>query len=112
MYAGRIVELASTAALFAAPQHPYTWGLLGSIPSLEAEPGEPLIAIPGRPPSLINRPSGCHFHPRCAYAAPSHAELDPGLVAVSGEPGHCVACLLDEPARRRAWAAARKVDAA
>jgi peptide/nickel transport system ATP-binding protein len=107
MYAGRIVEHAPTAALFDAPQHPYTWGLLSSIPSLEAEPGEPLTAIPGRPPSLITRPSGCHFHPRCAYAQPDHARLDPPLVAVSGEPGHEVACLLAEPARRRAWAAAR-----
>ncbi len=107
MYAGRIVEHAPTAALFDAPQHPYTWGLLGSIPSLEAEPGEPLIAIPGRPPSLITRPSGCHFHPRCAYAQPDHARLDPPLVAVSGEPDHEVACLLAEPARRQAWAATR-----
>ncbi|MEA2266687.1 MAG: peptide/nickel transport system ATP-binding protein [Solirubrobacteraceae bacterium] len=105
MYAGRIVEIAPTASLFAAPQHPYTWGLLKSIPSLEGEPGEELIPIPGRPPSLINRPSGCHFHPRCAYAQPSHAQIDPALLPVTGAPGHLVACLLGEQARRRDWAA-------
>ncbi len=107
MYAGRIVEIAPTAALFAAPQHPYTWGLLKSIPSLERDPGELLIPIPGRPPSLISPPSGCHFHPRCAYAQPEHARIDPVLVAVAGEPEHRVACLLSQLARERAWAAAR-----
>ncbi len=107
MYAGRIVEVGATAQLFDSPQHPYTWGLLGSIPSLDRDPGDPLIPIPGRPPSLIRRPSGCHFHPRCLYARPSHAQVDPPLVPVTGEPGHQVACLLDEGARRRAWAAAR-----
>jgi peptide/nickel transport system ATP-binding protein len=107
MYAGRIVELAPTAQLFDSPQHPYTWGLLKSIPALDGEPGAPLIPIAGRPPSLIRRPSGCHFHPRCAYAQPAHARVDPMLAPVPGQPGHQVACLLDAEARRRAWAAAR-----
>ncbi|MGI8802456.1 MAG: ABC transporter ATP-binding protein [Solirubrobacteraceae bacterium] len=107
MYAGRIVELASTAQLFDSPQHPYTWGLLKSIPTLDGTPGVPLIPIPGRPPSLISRPSGCHFHPRCVYAQPAHARVDPMLAPVAGEPGHQVACLLDAEARRRSWAAAR-----
>ena len=65
MYAGRIVENAPTDEIFAAPQHPYTWGLLKSIPLLTSPRGEELVPISGRPPSLINRPSGCHFHPRC-----------------------------------------------
>ncbi len=107
MYAGRIVEHAATTQLFDSPQHPYTWGLLKSIPSLDGDPSTPLIPIPGRPPSLIKRPPGCHFHPRCAYAQPEHARVDPRLVPVAGEPGHQVACLLDAQARRQAWSAAR-----
>ncbi|HZE03847.1 MAG TPA: ABC transporter ATP-binding protein, partial [Solirubrobacteraceae bacterium] len=63
MYAGRIVERASTQDIFASPQHPYTWGLLQSIPRLDTVRGEELTPISGRPPSLINRPSGCYFHP-------------------------------------------------
>jgi peptide/nickel transport system ATP-binding protein len=103
MYAGRIVETASTDALFAAPEHPYTWGLLKSIPTLDRPREERLTPIPGRPPSLIDRPSGCHFHPRCAYARPSHARVDPPLQATPGEPSHAVACLLESPTRARLW---------
>ncbi len=77
MYAGRIVEAAPTEILFSAPQHPYTWGLLRSIPTLERPREEPLVPIEGRPPSLIHPPSGCHFHPRCPYAQPDHARIDP-----------------------------------
>jgi peptide/nickel transport system ATP-binding protein len=106
MYAGRIVEAADTRRLFAAPQHPYTWGLLRSIPSLEGPRGVELVPIPGRPPSLIRRPSGCHFHPRCAYALPSHATIDPPLVD-AGAPGHVAACLLDAAQRQGAWAELR-----
>jgi peptide/nickel transport system ATP-binding protein len=103
MYAGRIVETASAARLFAAPEHPYTWGLLKSIPRLDAPRGEDLVPIPGTPPSLINRPSGCHFHPRCPYAQPDHARIDPRLEAVPGEPSHHVACLLEAEVRERLW---------
>ena len=99
MYAGRIVERASTLDVFSAPQHPYAWGLLKSIPRLDTDRGEELVPIPGRPPSLINRPSGCHFHPRCPYSEESHKVIDPALAAVPGDPSHSVACLL-EPARR------------
>jgi peptide/nickel transport system ATP-binding protein len=106
MYAGRIVEAADARRLFAAPQHPYTWGLLRSIPSLEGPRGVELVPIPGRPPSLIRRPSGCHFHPRCAYALPSHATIDPPLVD-AGAPGHMAACLLDAAQREAAWAELR-----
>jgi peptide/nickel transport system ATP-binding protein len=103
MYAGRIVETADTRRLFGSPQHPYTWGLLRSIPSLEGPRGIELVPIPGRPPSLIRRPSGCHFHPRCAFALPSHATIDPPLEAVAGAPGHMAACLLDAAQRDAAW---------
>jgi len=107
MYAGRIVENAAAHPLFKTPQHPYTWGLLRSIPTLDGPRGVELLPIPGRPPSLIRRPSGCHFHPRCAYALPSHAEVDPALVDVGGESGHRVACLLEQAQREAAWSALR-----
>jgi peptide/nickel transport system ATP-binding protein len=103
MYAGRIVEHASTERIFAQPQHPYTWGLLKSIPRLDNPRDEELIPIAGRPPSLINRPSGCHFHPRCPYSQPDHERIDPRLEPVPGEDNHEVACLLDHTTRARIW---------
>jgi peptide/nickel transport system ATP-binding protein len=103
MYAGRIVETAPVTRLLGAPEHPYTWGLLRSIPSLTGPRARRLEPIPGSPPSLIERPSGCHFHPRCPYAQPDHARIDPGLEPSPEEPGHRVACLLDSPTRRRLW---------
>jgi peptide/nickel transport system ATP-binding protein len=104
MYAGRIVETSSAGHLFASPEHPYTWGLLKSIPRLDGPREEELVPIPGTPPSLINRPSGCHFHPRCPYAQPDHARIDPRLEPVPGEPNHHVACLLGADVRERLWA--------
>ncbi|HTD09441.1 MAG TPA: ABC transporter ATP-binding protein [Solirubrobacteraceae bacterium] len=108
MYAGRIVETASAAQLFAAPEHPYTWGLLKSIPRLDAPRDEDLVPIPGTPPSLINPPSGCHFHPRCPYSQPDHERIDPVLEPVPGEPQHHVACLLESGVRRSLWAQLRE----
>jgi peptide/nickel transport system ATP-binding protein len=113
MYAGRIVEHADRDTIFSGPQHPYTWGLLGSIPRLSAPRGTELVPIGGRPPSLINRPSGCHFHPRCPYVKERHKEIDPPLAPIEGEPGHAVACLLAPQVRRRLWTelqAGRKPD--
>jgi peptide/nickel transport system ATP-binding protein len=104
MYAGRIVETASARQVFAAPEHPYTWGLLKSIPRLDGSRDEDLVPIPGTPPSLIRPPSGCHFHPRCPYSQPDHARIDPLLEPVAGEPDHHVACLLSSEDRRRLWA--------
>jgi peptide/nickel transport system ATP-binding protein len=103
MYAGRIVESASAQRIFSQPQHPYTWGLLRSIPTLSGPREAELVPIPGTPPSLIKRPSGCHFHPRCAYSQPEHARIDPALEPVPGEPEHRVACLLGAEERRRIW---------
>ena len=103
MYAGRIVETASTTQVFGAPEHPYTWGLLRSIPRLDGSRHDDLVPIPGTPPSLINPPSGCHFHPRCPYAQPDHARIDPALQAVEDDPDHHVACLLDSRARKELW---------
>jgi peptide/nickel transport system ATP-binding protein len=107
MYAGRIVERGSTATIFDAPEHPYTWGLLGSIPRLTDSREEELVPIAGRPPSLINPPSGCNFHPRCPYVQPAHKEVDPSLEATSS-PGHEVACLLAESTRQRLWEQLRR----
>ena len=67
MYAGRAVERGSVREVLKSPQHPYTWGLLGSMPSLSSDIDEPLMPIPGAPPSLMNPPSGCAFHPRCGF---------------------------------------------
>jgi peptide/nickel transport system ATP-binding protein len=103
MYAGRIVERAPAKLLFSGPEHPYTWGLLRSIPTLTGPRERELEPIPGSPPSLINRPSGCHFHPRCPYARPEHARIDPRLREVPGEPEHRVACLLEPHLRRGLW---------
>ncbi len=103
MYAGRIVERAPTEAIFGSPQHPYTWGLLKSIPRLDSPRDEELVPISGRPPSLIKRPSGCFFHPRCPYVRESHKRIDPKLEPVTGDPGHYVACLLSSEVRSRIW---------
>jgi peptide/nickel transport system ATP-binding protein len=107
MYAGRIVERAPTETIFRAPEHPYTWGLLKSIPRLDVPRDEPLVPIPGAPPSLIARPSGCHFHPRCPYVREAHTRTDPKLEPLPGEPGHQVACLLGPATRKRIWAELR-----
>jgi peptide/nickel transport system ATP-binding protein len=103
MYAGRIVETAPARDVFASPEHPYTWGLLRSIPRLERDREEPLVPIPGTPPSLIRPPSGCRFHPRCAYAQPSHSRIDPALEPIAGAPDHFAACLLEAELRRGLW---------
>ena len=103
MYAGKIVETGPKETIFAAPRHPYTWGLLQSIPRLTQSKDEPLVPIPGRPPSLINRPTGCAFHPRCPYVEPDHTRIVPELEPVTGAPGHLAACLLPEARRAQLW---------
>ena len=108
MYAGRIVEQGSTDTLFDAPEHPYTWGLLESIPKLTGARADELIPIPGRPPSLIHKPTGCSFHPRCPYVREAHKRTDPRLEPVPDDPGHRVACLLHSNTRRQLWAKLRE----
>ena len=104
MYAGRIVERAPTDTIFHAPEHPYTWGLIRSIPRLDSPRDEELVPISGRPPSLINLPSGCSFHPRCPYVEPEHRKIDPQLEPLPTDDRHHVACLLDPAERKRIWA--------
>ncbi|HEX3908932.1 MAG TPA: ABC transporter ATP-binding protein [Mycobacteriales bacterium] len=101
MYAGHAVEHGSVQDIFYRPEHPYTWGLLGSMTRLDRVGIERLQPIPGNPPSLINVPSGCPFHPRCAYGklnGGKEREVRPELAET--QPGHLVACHLD-PERRR-----------
>src|SRR4051812_18956075 len=108
MYSGRIVERGPTDVIFAGPEHPYTWGLLKSIPRLDLPRGDDLVPIAGRPPSLINRPSGCHFHPRCPYVREAHKRTDPTLDPVPDDPRHSVRCLLASDTRRALWAQLQK----
>ena len=101
MYAGRVMEQAPREILFSEPQHPYTWGLLQSIPRLDAPRSDRLSPIAGSPPSLINVPTGCKFHPRCPYTPPEAVETEPGLS--EAEPGHLVRCHLPVEERMRLW---------
>ena len=91
MYAGNIVEVADVGELFRNPLHPYTQGLLASIPRVDAPPGEQR-SIAGSVPNLIFPPSGCRFHPRCPRAFEECSATKPPMVEV--KPGHLVACLL------------------
>ncbi|MGH7101608.1 MAG: ABC transporter ATP-binding protein [Acetobacteraceae bacterium] len=107
MYAGRIVEEAPTISLFDDPQHPYTLGLLGSIPRLD-QAHERLLAIEGAVPPPFALPPGCRFHPRCVFAAPECAMCDPPLAALG--PGHRVACLCAPVEQSLAVASHEQVD--
>src|SRR5215211_2589551 len=103
MYAGRIVENARTDTIFEAPEHPYTWGLLSSIPRLDTPRDEELVPIAGRSPSLIMLPGGCSFHPRCPYVREAHTKVEPTLDPLPDDSNHRVACLLDSQTRKRLW---------
>ena len=104
MYAGRGVEYGPATEVFSAPAHPYTWGLLGSMPRLDRERTERLLPIKGTPPSLINVPSGCPFHPRCAFANRTNGLATTERPAFRETvPGHWVACHLADDERRRIW---------
>ncbi|RZU78044.1 peptide/nickel transport system ATP-binding protein [Micromonospora kangleipakensis] len=105
MYGGRAVECGSVEQVLRRPQHPYTWGLLSSVPSLHGDADADLLPIPGNPPSLINLPSGCAFHPRCRYAGRNG---DRSLTEVpelrpAGEAGHLAACHLPVEERTRLY---------
>jgi peptide/nickel transport system ATP-binding protein len=91
MYAGRVVERAEKRDLFYDPQHPYTWGLLGSIPRLDRPKPERLHSIKGAPPSVINAPEGCKFRPRCPHAFEKCTQ-EPALENRVEKPGHLDRC--------------------
>jgi peptide/nickel transport system ATP-binding protein len=102
MYAAKVVEKGGYQDIFYRPEHPYTWGLLNSLPRLAAE-GSDLKPIPGTPPSLLQPPSGCRFHLRCTYAISPCIPEVPELLPVGGESAsdHAVACHLEPEFRRR-----------
>ena len=102
MYGGKVVEQANVDDLFVKPEMPYTWGLLGSLPRLNAT-GARLDQIPGQPPSLLNPPSGCPFHPRCEFVMNICRTELPGLNASTVGHDHRFRCHLDEEARTRIW---------
>jgi oligopeptide/dipeptide ABC transporter ATP-binding protein len=97
MYAGRAIEYAPRRELFYATHHPYTRGLLGSLPRAD-EPARRLTPIRGQPPSLIGPPQGCPFHPRCDFAEPRCTQEQP-LYVIEGDPSHRSACWLPAGAR-------------
>jgi oligopeptide/dipeptide ABC transporter ATP-binding protein len=100
MYAGQIVEQGSLDDIFYDPLHPYTWGLLGSVPRLDLERPPRLPTIPGSPPSLTRLPAGCHFAPRCPWRLDQCDEL-PALSAIDPDtPGHLERCWLGLRHRR------------
>ncbi|MGV9320677.1 ABC transporter ATP-binding protein [Streptomyces sp. NPDC003660] len=101
MYGGRCVERGPKEEVLRTPQHPYTWGLLGSMPSLDGPVDVPLNPIPGSPPSLLNPPTGCRFHPRCAFAAEvegNRCATERPLLQI--EDGRGSACHLSDGQRR------------
>jgi peptide/nickel transport system ATP-binding protein len=103
MYAGRPVEAATVGDLYADRRMPYTAGLLGSAPRLDAPRGERLVPIPGAPPSLVILPPGCPFAPRCPLAIDDCRIAEPALLPVDGNPRHAAACIrTDEVAGRSA----------
>ncbi|MFE2180104.1 ABC transporter ATP-binding protein [Streptomyces sp. NPDC059455] len=106
MYGGRCVERGPADKVFYEPQHPYTWGLLGSMPRIDRDQTERLIPVKGSPPSLINVPSGCAFHPRCPYADVPKDNITrterPELTEAGGG-GHFSACHMTQEERTRIW---------
>jgi len=105
MYGGRIMERGPLQTVLEEPQHPYTWGLLRSLPRLDAPRDEPLEPIPGSPPSLLGERRGCPFFPRCRYRPAIAETVTPQLEPA--EPDHFVACHLPASERKSIWAGLR-----
>jgi oligopeptide/dipeptide ABC transporter ATP-binding protein len=101
MYAGQIVEQGSLDEIFYDPQHPYTWGLLGSIARLDEDRTERLSQIGGQPPSLLAPPPGCRFQPRCPHAFAKCSELPPLEQRLGTAKGHADRCWLDPNDKKR-----------
>ncbi|MGE5831127.1 MAG: ABC transporter ATP-binding protein, partial [Micromonosporaceae bacterium] len=101
MYAGKGAEYAAADTIFGAPEHPYTWGLLGSMPRVDRELRSRLKPIAGTPPSLINVPSGCPFHPRCPYVERNGIPCRTVVPVLPRDGSFGVACHLPAADRRR-----------
>jgi len=101
MYAGRVVEQGTIDEIFYDPQHPYTWGLLGSITRLDRERPKRLPSIPGSPPSLLNPPAGCHFRPRCPHEFDRCGDVPPLAAHVMQASGHLDRCWLSVEDKRK-----------
>jgi peptide/nickel transport system ATP-binding protein/oligopeptide transport system ATP-binding protein len=101
MYAGRVVEQGTLDDLFYDPQHPYTWGLLGSITRIDGQRPRRLSAIPGMPPSLLHPPTGCHFRPRCPHAFDRCAQVPPLEARADPASEHRDRCWLEPDEKRR-----------
>jgi peptide/nickel transport system ATP-binding protein len=106
MYGGRVAEYGSAWDIFSQPKHPYTWGLMASMPRLDRDRASRLVPIPGTPPSLIRVPSGCPFHPRCPYTGLTGGRCSTEVPLLSAEmtPGHTAACHLTVADKARLWA--------
>jgi peptide/nickel transport system ATP-binding protein/oligopeptide transport system ATP-binding protein len=100
MYSGRVVEQGSLDDLFYDPQHPYTWGLLGSITRIDRDRNTRLPAIAGSPPSLLATPKGCHFKPRCPHAFGKCDEVPTLDARIADAPGHADRCWLTPEEKR------------
>jgi peptide/nickel transport system ATP-binding protein/oligopeptide transport system ATP-binding protein len=100
MYGGRVVEQGTLDEMFYDPQHPYTWGLLGSIMRVDRERPKRLPAIPGTPPSLLDPPEGCHFRPRCPHAFDKCRQVPALEARVERAPGHLDRCWLSVEEKR------------
>jgi peptide/nickel transport system ATP-binding protein len=100
MYAAKPAEQGACEDVFYRPHHPYTWGLMRSLPHLTPV-GSELKPIPGTPPSLLNPPSGCRFHVRCPYAMDVCRTVEPTLEPASGDSRHLAACHLEEHVKQR-----------
>jgi len=100
MYAGRLVEQGTVDEIFYDPQHPYTWGLMGSVTRVDRDPPNRLPAIPGQPPSLLRVPEGCHFRPRCPHAFDPCRQVPPLQPRLPEAPGHLDRCWLTPEDKR------------
>jgi peptide/nickel transport system ATP-binding protein len=101
MYGGKCVEYGTTETLFRRPEHPYAWGLLGSMPRVDRDVRERLIPVKGTPPSLINLPSGCSFHPRCPYEGRGGIPCRTQVPTLAEGSDHGVACHIPPADRQR-----------